>query len=63
MSPIPRETTCREVRVPHRMHSPSNAFINLNASYFVRVLLVTCIPPALALSSKDTESPRTPALL
>lgn len=58
MSPIPRETTCGQVRVHHWMHSSSNAFITMYACHFVKVLLVTPVSPALALCSKDMEMPR-----
>ena len=59
MSPIPRETTYREVRAHHLMHSSSKAFIKLSACHFVGVLLVTRVPPVLVLGSKDMETPES----
>lgn len=57
MSPIPRETTCREVRVHQWVLSSSDAFMSSNTHRSVRALLVTHVPPALAL---DTETCRHP---
>lgn len=55
MSPIPRETTYKKVKVHHCLF--------IHVCHFVRVLLVTCVPPALALSNKAMETLRDPALL